>query len=126
MEHAEALGGPVVVGAATAEQANRVIDEHLLLPLTEKEVEELVRSIHGNADASEVFNLSGGNALMARELAHAAGVGFGDRPGTPPWNEGEEPEIEEVRVLNTSLPRYTTTQVVDYELAIVVDSRPVG
>ena len=52
-----------------------LIDEHLLLPLTEKDIEELVRSIHGNANAAEVFNLSGGNALMARELAHASSVG---------------------------------------------------
>jgi DNA-binding SARP family transcriptional activator/tetratricopeptide (TPR) repeat protein len=52
-----------------------VIDEHLLLPLSEKDVEELVRSIHGSADAAEVFNLSGGNALMARELAHASSAG---------------------------------------------------
>ena len=52
-----------------------LIDEHLLLPLTEGDVEELVRSIHGNADATEVFNLSGGNALMARELAHASSAG---------------------------------------------------
>ncbi len=52
-----------------------VIDEHLLLPLTEKDVEELVHAIHGGANAAEVFNLSGGNALMARELAHAAGAG---------------------------------------------------
>ncbi|TNF63874.1 MAG: hypothetical protein EP303_02245 [Deltaproteobacteria bacterium] len=35
-----------------------LIDEHLLLPLTERDVEELVRSIHGNANATEVFNLS--------------------------------------------------------------------
>ena len=52
-----------------------VIDEHLLLPLSEKDVEELVRSIHGSADAAEVFNLSGGNALMARELARASSAG---------------------------------------------------
>ena len=52
-----------------------LIDEHLLLPLTEKDIEELVRSLHGRADPSEVFNLSGGNALMARELAQASGAG---------------------------------------------------
>jgi DNA-binding SARP family transcriptional activator len=52
-----------------------LIDEHLLLPLTEKDVEELVRSIHGSANAAEVFNLSGGNALMARELARASSAG---------------------------------------------------
>jgi predicted ATPase len=48
-----------------------LIDEHLLLPLTERDVEELVRSIEGKANAAEVFNLSGGNALMASELARA-------------------------------------------------------
>jgi DNA-binding SARP family transcriptional activator/predicted ATPase len=52
-----------------------LINEHLLLPLTEKDVEELVRSIHGSANAAEVFNLSGGNALMARELARASSAG---------------------------------------------------
>lgn len=52
-----------------------LIDEHLLLPLTKKEVEELVRSLQGKADAAQVFTLSGGNALMARELAHAADAG---------------------------------------------------
>lgn len=52
-----------------------IIDEHLLLPLTQSDVEELVRSIHGEANAVEVFNLSGGNALMARELAHASKAG---------------------------------------------------
>jgi DNA-binding SARP family transcriptional activator/tetratricopeptide (TPR) repeat protein len=52
-----------------------LIDEQLLLPLTEKDVAELIRSLHGTADAAEVFTLSGGNALMARELAHASGAG---------------------------------------------------
>jgi tetratricopeptide (TPR) repeat protein len=52
-----------------------LIAEHLLLPLTERDVEQLVRSIHGTANATEVFNLSGGNALMARELAHASSSG---------------------------------------------------
>ncbi len=52
-----------------------VIEEHLLLPLTEHDVAELVESLEGEADATEVFNLSGGNALMARELAHASGSG---------------------------------------------------
>ena len=52
-----------------------LIDEHLLLPLTEKDVEELVRSIQGDANAAEVFNLSGGNALMASELARASSAG---------------------------------------------------
>ena len=52
-----------------------LISEHLLLPLTEKDVEELVRSVDGKADAAEVFNLSGGNALMASELALASGTG---------------------------------------------------
>ena len=52
-----------------------LIDEHLLLPLTERDVEELVRSIEGKANAAEVFNLSGGNALMASELARASSVG---------------------------------------------------
>jgi len=52
-----------------------LIDEQLLLPLTEKDVAELIRSLEGTADAAEVFSLSGGNALMARELAHASGAG---------------------------------------------------
>ena len=52
-----------------------LIDEQLLLPLTEKDVAELVRSIQGDADAAEVFNLSGGNALMANELARASSAG---------------------------------------------------
>ena len=52
-----------------------LIHEHLLLPLSEKDVQELVRTIHGSANAAEVFNLSGGNALMACELAHASGAG---------------------------------------------------
>jgi len=52
-----------------------LIDEHLLLPLTEKDIEALIQTLHGTADAAEVFNLSGGNALMARELAHASGAG---------------------------------------------------
>ncbi len=51
-----------------------LIDEHLLLPLTEQDVAELVRGIHSTADAAEVFVLSGGNALLARELAQAASV----------------------------------------------------
>jgi DNA-binding SARP family transcriptional activator len=49
-----------------------LINEHLLLPLTEQDVAELVRGIHSDADAAEVFILSGGNALLARELARAA------------------------------------------------------
>ena len=52
-----------------------LISEHLLLPLTATDVAELIRTLHGKADAAEVFNLSGGNALMARELAHASGAG---------------------------------------------------
>lgn len=52
-----------------------LIDEHLLLPLTQREVGELVEQLRGTADAAEVFNLSGGNALMARELAQASGTG---------------------------------------------------
>jgi Tfp pilus assembly protein PilN len=35
-----------------------------------------------------------------------------------------QPEIEDVRVLNTTLRRYTRSQVVDFDLAVVVDSRP--
>ena len=52
-----------------------LIDEHLLLPLTEKDVADLIDSLEGTADAAEVFTLSGGNALMARELAYASGEG---------------------------------------------------
>ena len=51
-----------------------LIDEHLLLPLTEQDVAELVQQIEGAADAAEVFALSGGNALLARELARAASI----------------------------------------------------
>jgi len=51
-----------------------LIDEHLLLPLTEQDVAELVQGIEGAADAAEVFALSGGNALLARELARAASI----------------------------------------------------
>jgi hypothetical protein len=36
----------------------------------------------------------------------------------------DQPEIEDVRVLNTALRSYSTTKVVDFDLAIVVDSRP--
>ncbi|HSN81030.1 MAG TPA: AAA family ATPase [Polyangiales bacterium] len=49
-----------------------LIDEHLLLPLTEKEVAALVQDMDSAADPAEVFALSGGNALLARELAQAA------------------------------------------------------
>lgn len=49
-----------------------LIEEHLLLPLTEKEVAALVQDMDSAADPAEVFALSGGNALLARELAQAA------------------------------------------------------
>ncbi|MGB8330892.1 MAG: AAA family ATPase [Polyangiales bacterium] len=49
-----------------------LIDEQLLLPLTRRDIAELIRAIRSNADAAEVFNQSGGNPLLARELAHAA------------------------------------------------------
>jgi len=52
-----------------------LIDEHLLLPLSKRDVEALIRSLDGSADPREVFNLSGGNALMARELARASDTG---------------------------------------------------
>lgn len=52
-----------------------LIDEHLLLPLTERDVVELVKALNGAADPAEVFTMSGGNALMARELACWSGVG---------------------------------------------------
>lgn len=35
----------------------------------------------------------------------------------------QQPEIEEVRVLNTRVHRYAATPVVDFELAVVVNSR---
>ncbi len=38
----------------------------------------------------------------------------------------DQPEIEQVRIISTSLRRYTTAQLVDFELAVVVDSRPEG
>ena len=43
--------------------------------MTERDIEELVQTLEGNADPAEVFNLSGGNALMARELARASESG---------------------------------------------------
>jgi DNA-binding SARP family transcriptional activator len=49
-----------------------LIDEHLLLPLTERAIAELVQGIQSTADAAQVFELSGGNALLAQELAQAA------------------------------------------------------
>ncbi len=52
-----------------------LIDEHLLLPFSERDIAALIRSLDGTADATEVFNLSGGNALMARELARASDTG---------------------------------------------------
>ena len=39
------------------------------------DVKELVRSLQGKVDPADVFHLSGGNALMARELADASGSG---------------------------------------------------
>ncbi len=52
-----------------------IIEEQLLLPLTERDIAQLIHSLHGSADAAEVYKLSGGNALMARELAQASGTG---------------------------------------------------
>jgi DNA-binding SARP family transcriptional activator len=52
-----------------------LIEEHLLLPLTESEIAELVRGLDSAADAAEVFAQSGGNPLLARELAQAASTG---------------------------------------------------
>lgn len=49
-----------------------LVDEHLLLPLSEREIVELVRGMDSDADAAEVFAQSGGNPLLARELAQAA------------------------------------------------------
>lgn len=49
-----------------------LISEHLLLPLTAQEVATLVEGLDSAADPSEVFALSGGNALLATELAQAA------------------------------------------------------
>jgi DNA-binding SARP family transcriptional activator len=49
-----------------------LITEHLLLPLTEQEVAVLVGAMESAADPEEVFALSGGNALLATELAQAA------------------------------------------------------
>jgi DNA-binding SARP family transcriptional activator len=55
-----------------------LISEHLLLPLTAQEVAALIEGMDSAADPAEVFTLSGGNALLARELAQAA-----LRPGEP-------------------------------------------
>lgn len=49
-----------------------LIDEQLLLPLTERDVAELIQGIDSTADAAEVFAQSGGNPLLAQELAHAS------------------------------------------------------
>lgn len=49
-----------------------MIDEHLLLPLTEQDIADLIEKMGSDADASRVFVQSGGNALLARELAQAA------------------------------------------------------
>lgn len=49
-----------------------VIDEHLLLPLGEQDIGALVESIGSEADPAKVFAQSGGNPLLARELASAA------------------------------------------------------
>ncbi|MGB5812816.1 MAG: AAA family ATPase [Polyangiales bacterium] len=57
-----------------------LIEEHLLLPLSEGEVAELVRGLGSDANASEVFAQSGGNALLARELARAIGEAGGPVP----------------------------------------------
>ncbi|MEM9728536.1 MAG: AAA family ATPase [Myxococcota bacterium] len=48
-----------------------LIDEHLLLPLTEGDVADLVEQLGSGADAAQVFAQSGGNALLAHELAQA-------------------------------------------------------
>ncbi|MFZ1863309.1 MAG: AAA family ATPase [Polyangiales bacterium] len=48
-----------------------LIREHLLLPLTEQEVAALVEGMDSAANPEEVFALSGGNALLASELAQA-------------------------------------------------------
>lgn len=52
-----------------------LIGEHLLLPLTAEEVAALVQGMDSTADPTEVFTLSGGNALLAKELAQAAWSG---------------------------------------------------
>jgi Tfp pilus assembly protein PilN len=38
----------------------------------------------------------------------------------------DQPEIEDVKVLKTSLRQYTRAQLVNFELAVVVESRPGG
>ena len=57
-----------------------LIDEHLLLPLTEQDIVDLVRGIGSEADATHVFAQSGGNPLLARELALAASSRSDDVP----------------------------------------------
>ena len=48
-----------------------LIDEHLLLPLTQREVSDLIDKLGTGANAAQVFVQSGGNPLLARELAQA-------------------------------------------------------
>ena len=48
-----------------------LIEEHLLLPLSQREIADLCERIGSEADATEVFAQSGGNPLLARELAQA-------------------------------------------------------
>ncbi|MEM7434333.1 MAG: AAA family ATPase [Myxococcota bacterium] len=49
-----------------------LIDEHLLLPLTAGDVRDLVAKMGSCVDADQVFAQSGGNALLAHELAQAS------------------------------------------------------
>jgi len=49
-----------------------LIEEQLLLPLTERDITALVHRLGSEADAARIFEQSGGNPLLARELAHAA------------------------------------------------------
>ncbi len=68
----ELIDNESVVRMLRSFRRDGLIDEHLLLPLSEKDVKKLVQGMHSAADPGEVFTLSGGNALLARELAQAA------------------------------------------------------
>jgi len=57
--------------------------------------------------------------IQGRARSHSALADFARRLA-------DQPEIEDVKVLKTSLRQYTRVQLVDFELAVVVVSRPGG
>lgn len=56
-------------------------------------------------------------AIKGQALTHSALSKFIQRLD-------EQPEIEKVRLLKTGLRRYTSMEIIDFEMAVVVDSRP--